>query len=341
MKTTKKNFIISLSILAALGAMTGCGGNNAESSQEDAKVLVRTAAAYSEDVVHSAEFTSNIMAFKENNIAPAMPLRIEQILVNVGDNVRQGQLLVKLDPTQHIQSSVQLANLQADYDRMKNVYDAGGVSKQQIDQLETQLNVLRQQNSNLHANTELRSPIDGVVTARNYDPGDMFAGLPVLQVMQISTLKVALSLSEQYFHMVKLGMPVEITVDAIPGNKFEGKISLINPAVDLASRTLGIEVAVSNKDNLLRPGMFSRSNIIFGTQPGIMVEDVAIQRQLGSNDNFLFVAKDGVAERRVVTTGIQVGNMVNVTSGVQPGDEVIVAGISKLINGAEIEITND
>ena len=341
----KKNLINSLGLLAALAVMTACGGGTkkpaeeTKEKEEESKVVkVKTSVAVIEEVEDTGVFSSNIEAFQQNNIAPQTPGRIDRILVEVGAQVSKGQLLATMDPTTYNAAAVQLVNAEADYERTKKVYAAGGISKQQLDQLETALTVSRAQVANLRENMELRSPIRGVVTARNYDPGDLFNGqVPILTVMQINTLKVALSISEKYFPVVKNGMQAEVRVDMYPDKVYQGNVSLVYPAIDPATRTFTIEVTIPNQSGELRPGMFSRTELRFGTHPGIMVEDVAIQRQLGTNDKYVFVDVDGAAERRVVTTGIQIGNRVNVLSGVEPGEKIVVAGISRLMQGTQVE----
>lgn len=338
----RKNVITSLSMLAAVALMTGCGGNKKTAVVEETmRIGVRVEKAVSRQIDDRAEFTSNIEAYKSNNIAPSMPLRIDRILVEVGQTVTRGQLLVQMDPANYNQVAVQLANLEADYNRLNKVFAAGGISKQTLDQTATQLEVMRTQSDNLLANIRLLSPIDGVVTARNYDPGDMYNGaVPILTVMQIQTLKVTLSLSERFFPNVRPGMGAEIRVDMFPDKVYEGKISLIYPAIDPATRTFMIEISIPNANKELRPGMFSRTTINFGKKQGIMVKDIAIQRQLGTNERFVFIEVDGKAERRVVTTGIQIGAEVEILSGLNEGDMVITEGVSRLMQGTEVDVIN-
>ncbi len=328
-------------LIAAVAVMAGCGAkkNAVDADAVSTKVPVKVAVAQIEEIEQSAVFTSSIEAFVENNIAPSMPMRISRIMVDVGAKVGRGQLLVQMDPTQYNQVKVQLNNAQADYDRIKKVYDAGGISKQQMDQAEAGLEVQKTQAANLLENTELRSPINGVVTARNFDAGDMYNGaMPVLTVMQIDRLKVAFSISEQYFPKVNLGMQAEIRVDMYPDKVFPGKVSLITPAIDPATRTFMIEVTLPNANGDLRPGMFSRTQLVFGTVEGIMVDDIAIQRQLGTNDKYIYVDVNGKAERRMITTGTQIGTRVQALTGVSVGDRVITAGIAHLMQGTEVEV---
>lgn len=340
----KKNYLIGLALVAAFVVMPGCKGKKTvESDQQEGvkKVLVTTKTAESVQVPQTAEFTSNIRGYKENSIASSMPLRIEKIMVEVGDRVRKGQLLVTLDPTQYNTTGVQLANTEADYQRMKPVFEAGGLSKQQMEATETQLQVLRDSYANLRDNTELRSPIDGIVTARNYDPGNLYNGsTPILVVMQIDRVKVSVAVSEQYFPKVKLGMPAEVRVDMYPDKVFEGKVTLISPAIDASTRTFNVEITIPNSSLELRPGMFSRTTLNFVDSEGVMIEDIAIQKQAGTNDKYVFVIQNGKAVRRLVTTGVQVGSQVNIISGVDVGDQVVMTGVSRLENGSEVEVKN-
>ena len=339
----RKNYLIGLALATAVVVMPGCKGKKTDTVQEDSvkKVLVTTKIAKLESVPQTAEFTSNRRGFKENDIAPNTPVRIEKIFVEVGDKVRKNQLLATMDPTQLNTTKVQLANSEADYKRIKQVYDVGGISKQEMDAAETELSVLRDSYENLLVNTELRSPIDGVVTARNFDPGNLYSGSePVLTVMQINQVKVSVSISEQYFPQVKLGMPAEIRVDMYPDKVFEGKVTLISPAIDSSTRTFNVEITIPNGNLELRPGMFSRTTLNFGTKEGIMVEDIAIQKQAGTNEKYVYIVQNGKAVRQLVTTGIQRGSMINVLTGVNDGDEVVVTGISNLKNGSEVEVKN-
>lgn len=341
---------LSVATLVALSmVMVSCSGSgnktkNANDSIPTA-ILVKTALTTEADVEQIAQFTGTIQPFLENNICPSMPVRIDQINVEVGDRVSKGQVLVRMDQTQFRQASVQLANLEIDYQRTKSVYDAGGISKQQLDQLFTQVEVARENVKNLKENIELRSPINGVVTGRYYDAGDMFSLSPkdgvvgVLTVMQISQLKVQVNVSEQYFPKVKIGMPVDIAVDIYPNEEFKGKVSLIYPAIDATTRTFTVEVTIPNGNNKLRPGMFSRVTLNLGKQLRVLLPDLALQKQIGSNEKYVFVVKGDVVNRTTVTVGRQIGQDYEVLTGLTAGEQVVTGGATKLMDQTKIEIS--
>ena len=342
----KKSIVFGVALLASLAVMPGCKEKKTEVVQEvSSKVLIKASTTTSQEIDMIADFTSNVEAFQTNNICPAMPVRIDKISVDIGDKVKKGELIAVMDQTEYNKAAVQVANLEADYARLKSVHDAGGVSDQQLDASATQLEVLKESLALLSDNIQLKSPIDGVVTGRYFDPGDMFSMTPnesgsasILQIMQIDKLKISINVSENYFPFVKEGMSVSIVADMYPSEVFEGVVSLIYPIIDLKTRTFTVEVTIPNASAKLRPGMFTRSTIKLGSQVGVMVEDLAIQKQIGSNEKFVFVIKDGVANRVVVKTGRQIGNYINVTSGLEGGDVVATQGLSKLMDGSKVEI---
>lgn len=330
-------------LIAAAALVTGCAGKKTAVVAEQKGVLIKTAAAEAATVQLVEQFTSEIEPYKQNDITPAASgVHIDKILVEVGDPVQAGQLILTLDPTQHTQQMVQLKTVEDDYNRLLPVYEAGGISAQQIEQAKAQLDVQREVVANLKKNIEYRSPITGVVTARNAEAGDLLTGQPILHIMQIEPLKVIVNLSEQYFPFVKVGMPVDLKVDIFPEDSFEGTVSLIYPALDPATRTFKVEVKVPNKRKMLRPGMYARTTFEMGQKAGTMVPDVAIQKQVGTAERYLYVIQgDTVAERRSVELGRQVGDRIDVLRGVEPGERIAVTALSKLYDGAPVEVKNE
>ena len=333
-----------LMMMAAAAMAAGCTGKRTTASApEENRVLTRGVVAEETAVRLIEEFTSEIEPYKENDITPAASgVHIDRILVEVGDAVREGQLVVSLDPTQYTQQLVQLQTIESDYNRLLPVYEAGGISTQQIEQARAQLDVQREVVANLKKNIEVRSPISGVVTARNYESGDLFAQQPILHIMQIDPLKVIVNISEQFFPQVKVGMPVDLYVDIFPGEIFAGRVSLIYPALDAATRTFKVEVTVPNGAGRLRPGMYARTAFDMGGKTGVMVPDVAVQKQVGSAERYVYViVGDTIAERRSVEVGRQVGDRVDILRGVASGEQVAVTALSKLFDGARVEIKED
>lgn len=326
--------------MAAALMMTACGSKQTTTEvAEQVVVKTKTTEALLETISLTEEYTSEIKAYKENDITPAAQgVHIDRILVDVGDKVKQGQLLITLDPTQYNQTLVQLKVLEDNVNRLMPVHEAGGISDQEFDQIKAQYDIQKEVVENLKKNIEVRSPISGVVTARNNEAGDLFMNMPVLHVMQINPLKVMANIPEQFFSQVKRGMKVRLVLDAYPGQEFTGAVELIYPSINTATRTFAVEVKVPNAKELLRPGMFARTYFDLGVRQAVMVPDVAVQKQLGSSERYVYVIKEGVAERRRVEVGRQVGQRVELLSGVEAGEQVAVTALSRLENGINVEI---
>jgi RND family efflux transporter MFP subunit len=336
----KRKMIFTLGVIAAAGLLgAGCKEKKVDAQAETAPVEVKVAVAAGETIPQDVEFTANISAWQTNYIVPALQgARIDRIYVNVGDRVRKGQLVAEMDPTQYNAAKVQFNTAEADYNRIKKVYEAGGVSEQTLTQAEAQYLVQKETLDNLARNVKLYSPIDGVVTQKGEEEGNLFTQTPILELMQIDRLKVRVSISEQYYTHVEVGTPVAISVDILPGERFEGKVSLIYPAIDAATRTFTVEVTIPNADGKLRPGMFARSIINMGDTQAVMVPDVAVQKQIGSNERYVYVIEGGAAHRRSVVPGRQIGAMVDVSNGVSAGEQVAVSSFVRLEDGAKAEI---
>ena len=270
-----------------------------------------------------------------------MPGRIEKIYVEVGSRVNKGQLLVQMESSNLQQLNTQLANLERDYTRYNELLKVGGIAQQQVDQIKTQIDVLRTQLKSLQDNTQLRSPISGIVTARNYDNGDVFSQFPILTVQQLNPLKAVINVSESYFTKVTVGMPVDIRLDVYENETFTGKVSLIHPTIDAATHTFGVQVTINNNDMRVRPGMSGRVILNLGNVQSILVPDLAVQKQSGSNDKFVYVIVGGKAGYRKVELGQQLGDKFEILSGINDGDVVVTAGHSRLIDGTEVEIVKN
>jgi RND family efflux transporter MFP subunit len=127
-------------------------------------------------------------------------------------------------------------------------------------------------------------------------------------------------------------------MDVYPDDEFSGKVSLIHPTINQASHTFPIEVQIQNSDSRIRPGMFARVNINLGSKENILVPDASVLKQVGSNDRHVFVVKDGKVAKSVITIGQHLGAYYEVLTGVESGDEIVVAGASRLSDKQEVEV---
>lgn len=332
---------LSLSALALLAV--SCGNKSeekAEETQVQEKVQVKIAKVTSADIPQTETYTATVESDVKNNIAPNASYRIEKIYVEVGDQVRKGQVLVQLDASSMQQMKLQLENQKVEFGRTEQLYQVGGASKAEYDNAKMQLDVISTQYKQLVENTQLLSPISGVVTARNYDNGDLYSSSsgPVLTIEQTNPVKVMVNISEEYYKKVYKGMSVDIDLDAYKGETFNGKVTVVYPTVDVATHTFPVEVTISNPAQKVRPGMFARATVNFGSLNHVLVPDEALVKQIGAGDRYVYVYKDGKVSYNKVELGQHIGTNYEIISGVNPGDEVVVAGQARLANGKEVEV---
>ncbi len=342
MKTIFRTIIIASAALLA----AACGSNTGKQTEQQAAAVVAedptvaVVEVFTREVPQEAVYTSTVQAYAKNNIAPQMAGRITKINVEIGDFVKEGQILAEIDKAQLLQAQLQLQNQEVELQRLKSLYEAGGLSQSDYDAIQMQYNVLKTQVENLIENTTLRSPINGVVTARNYDVGDMYAmSMPIFTVEQIVPVKLLVGISESDYSKVKKGDSVQITADAIPGKTFYGKVNRIYPTVDPATRTFTVEVKVDNNYKTLRPGMFVRATINFGVNNNVVIPDVAVVKQQGSGERFVYVLnEDNTVTYQKVVLGRRMGTEYEVLEGISNGAKVVTGGQIRLKDGIKVTV---
>ena len=346
----KKN-IKFLSILAIALATVACGEKTA-STAEEKNPVVKVERVDNRDVVQAGTYTATVEPENINNISSSTPNRIKEILVDEGFNVAKGQTVAILDDVNTTSYEIQVANakanlatVQQDYDRAVKLLEIGGGTQQAVDQMRLQLtnaenNLAAAERSlkNIKENTILVSPISGVVTARNYDPGDMTGALPIITVAQVNPVKIVINVPESELSKISKGMPAHITFDTYGDEVFEGVITMVSPTVDTNSRTFGVEIGLQNKENRILPGMFGRVKLDLGSANHVVVPDRAVVKQPGSANQYVYVYHNGTVSYNRVELGQRLGNSYELLSGVEPGDTVIVTGQTKLADGMRVDI---
>lgn len=335
---TKKITYLSMAVALAL---TSCSKNENNAAKQDADEtpVVDVAVAHRQDVDQNKIYTANVEAFNVNNISPSSPNRIKTLTVDVGDHVRRGQVIATLDNSQATQLKVSLDQIERDYNRAVQLLKIGSGTQASVDQLHAQLQSARTQYHNVLENTVLTSPVSGVVTARNYDPGDMTSSLPIVTVGQITpSVKLLINITESDRGKISTGMPMTISFDAFPGEEFSGNISRVYPSVDPATRTFQAEVTVPNGGERIYPGMFARAAVNLGHEQRVVVPDRAVVRQPGSGNRYVYVYHNGKVSYNKVELGQRLDDAYELLSGVEEGDTVVITGQSRLANGVTAKI---
>ncbi|MBD5371561.1 MAG: efflux RND transporter periplasmic adaptor subunit [Bacteroides sp.] len=339
---------------ALLLTLASCGSKESKTADAEEKevIHVKVAQVMEQDVADIVTLTASVEADKVNNITSNSPNRIKQILVDEGMRVAKGQKLVVLDDVNTTSYQLQvdnaranLRNVEADYKRAEELFNIGGGTRQQVDQME--LRLVNARNSlasaeralrNVQENTVLVSPVSGIVTARNYDPGDMTGTLPILTIGTVNPVKAVINVNESDFAKVHQGMAADLTLEAYPDRTFTGKVTMVAPTVDAQSRSFGVEVTVANPDSSILPGMFGRVSLNLGEARRAVVPDKAVEKQRGSGNYFVYIYNAGKISYSQVELGRRLGSEYEIISGVEPGAMVVVSEKSRLTDGAEVQL---
>ncbi|MCQ2307151.1 MAG: efflux RND transporter periplasmic adaptor subunit [Bacteroidales bacterium] len=332
----------TLLIGAAVVMMTACGQKTDETAQqvvaENPKVTV--AKVNAEYVSQLTVYPTTIDGDVVNNIAPQTALRISKIYVEVGDHVKAGQKMALMDVISLEKARLQMINDSIEYGRIKELHEIGATSQSDFEAITLKYDVTQQTYQNLLDNTIMKSPINGIVTARNYDVGDMYAmAQPLFVVQDITPVRMTINVSESKFSQIKKGMEVDITTEAYGNEVFKGIVDLIHPTINPMTHTFPVEIIFSNSNEILRPGMFARVTVNYGDNFRVVIPDKAVMKQVGSGEQYVYVLNaDGTVKYTVVELGRRMGDKYEVISGVDDGVTVVTTGQTKLRNGATVEV---
>ena len=343
-----RNIILSTIALSVLAGCSGGKDNKAAQETTEEAIPVKVLTLEPTSIATTLDYTADLQADEEVYYAPSAAGRIEKIHVEVGDRIKKGQLLVEMDRTNLIQAEVELKNLETEYNRAVALKQTGSISQQNYDAAVTQYEVAKANVEFLRENTQMLAPFDGIVTGKYYEDKELYTGAAaggaskpsVISIQKINPLKAYVNLSEQYYLSVKKGMSVELKSNIYPDRIFEGKVSIVYPTIDPASRTFTVEVKIPNNDEALRPGMYGTINFFIGETSTLVVPAIAVLKLQGANDRYLFLNENGRAKRVGVTLGRRFDDKVEVFSDdIKPGAQLVIVGQGRLIDGSPLKIT--
>ncbi len=335
---------IAVVLLAAM-SMVACGGKGGDKAatttkKEAEKVKVLT--LESERIAKTLELSSTLEGYETMNIAPSITGHIEHIYVEVGARVQKGTMLVRMDQTQLNTTRINLASTKTELDRVTALKASGSVSQQVYDQTKAGYDQLVETERFQNENTFVKAQFAGVISAKNYEDGEMYTGAPILTLTQISRLKAIINIPETYFPKVKQGMKVEVESDIYPGEVFPATIEIVYPTIDPQSHTFQAKLNIPNGGEKIRPGMYVRTRLAVGEVDAIVVPYQSVLKLTGSNDRYVFIADGNTARRVAVTLGQRFDDRIEVipvdADAMKAGDKLVVTGQARLVDGDNLEI---
>ena len=186
-------------LMAAAVCLIGCGKKDAQTTQEAERVeVVSTMILENHEIERVLNISTNLQGYLTQNVAPSLTGKIEHIFVEVGDRVKEGDMLVRMDQNQYLSSKIQLANLEVEMGRLEALLATGSVSQQTYDQTKVSYDQLKQNLSFLETNTYVKAPFEGVISAKTYEDGELYGGQPIVVLTQVKKLKALIAIPETY-----------------------------------------------------------------------------------------------------------------------------------------------
>lgn len=341
-------FPSALLLLLSVFVITGCGNGSGETTeQKNEKKIPLVKIKQIESTVFSDNFkvVGLIKPFTSAKVSSEEGGVITYLTKDKGSYVRKGEVIarikkdVELASLEQTEAQVELARM--NYEKQKQLYEDNATTEIQYLTAKWQYEAAVRGADILRTRLRtgfVRSPISGVVEDKFINKGEMSApGSPIFSIIDVSTVKISAGVPEMYITKVKTGQSVNITVDVLPGVIFDGKISYVAPALSGTSRTFEVEILISNRDKLLKPGMNANVQISEYSRDNAVVINQDLIVDYG-DEQYLFVLEGDVARKRVIKLGGRNDNMVLVESGLNPGDKIISEGFQSLKDGDKVQV---
>jgi membrane fusion protein (multidrug efflux system) len=351
-------------LIGILMFLQSCTSNSAHEQEEDIRpTKVRTVKAIKNTLSTVIQTTGTISPNHESYVGPKVSGRIEKIFVDEGDFAEKGRPLMSLEQIRfkltfeetkaaHKESLAQLKNLETKLKRNQELFKKNVIDKEMLDDRITEVELARARVSMSKSRLEraeedlrdsiLYAPFSGFIVERRMNTGEEFSVLSneyVFHIVDTSSVKVEVNIFETKKRYITIGKNVTVSVDAIPGKTFEGRITVVNPLVDLASRKFLVKIKIPNKDFALESGMFARIQIPEETRTNTLIVPARgiIERE---EKKVLFVAESNKAAMRYITTGLVTSEFVEILNGVTEGENVIIDNLYTVKDKTPLQINS-
>ena len=347
-KMTASNFWPSLAVASFFLAACQPGADDPDADEDEAPAIpVETATPTRGDILAVYSGTAPIEAFADATVVAKVGGEVRDILVEEGDDVKSGDVLARLDGDrlrlEAEQADANLNKLRREYKRNVDLSERGLISAGDFEKIQYEMEALQATYdlATLELGyTEIRAPIDGVISERFIKLGNTIdVNAPTFQVTSLEPLISYLHVPEREYRRIDPGQDATILIDALAGMQFDAIVSRISPVVDPDTGTFKISIEVSDASRKLKPGMFGRISIVYDTHKDAMqIPRSAIIEEAGLSA--VYVIDNNVAERRVIRTGYAEGGQIEVLEGLDETDMFVTVGQTSLKNGSRVAIIN-
>lgn len=366
--------VVAILLLAlAPIASIGCQSPAAEAKPDEVPppaIDVTVVAASVDDIESGLEVSGTLAPRRRVPVKPRLPGTLERVLVDIGDRVKEGQVIATVD-RREIDAQVDaaaaavavakaglenaeaaLANAVLEHERAQTLFEKGALPRQRLDAAETtrrgavaqrdlaqaslvQAEATSRRTLEVQRDATVTSPVTGFIVERNYDAGAIPGDLPVVVVADLRQMKLEAGVSELEAGRLRVGMKARVSVQAKPGEVFEGELAAIAPEVDDKNRHFKIDVRVPNESAALLSGMYAGVRIIDGTATdAVVVPREAVTTVDGKRT--VFKVEGDTVQPVTVTEGLSDGARVQIASGLAAGDQVIADARRALPAGTRV-----
>jgi membrane fusion protein (multidrug efflux system) len=333
-------------LLALLLAACQGESKGEEEKEEDAPTIpVETSTPSRGDILAVYSGTAPVEAFADAQVIAKVGGEVRDIYVEEGDDVTAGQILARLDGDrlrfEAQQADANLLKLQRDFQRNLDLKERSLISAGDFEKIQYEMEAL-QATANLAklelSYTEIRAPIDGVISQRYVKVGNTIdVNAPTFQVTSLEPLVSYLHVPEREYRQIEAGQTASIAVDALQGVRFEGTVARISPVIDPLTGTFKITIEVSDASRRLKPGMFGRVSIVYDRhENALQIPRNAIIQEAG--EPAVFIVENDTARRQVVRTGYVEGSRVEILDGLQDGEQIVLVGQTGLKDGSKVSV---
>ena len=354
-----KTILLAL-LLCALPVVAGCSSNTAKVEHRIRNVRVEKARIAA--ISLNEEYAGTVKPLEEVDVASTIGGRVEEVYHDVGQSVNQGEVLFTLkadaQQTTEAEAAVSQAQLQYNYardyyNRLKGVFDQGGISQQDMDKAETDCQSAlvdlnsAQENLNLISNNSpgtargnlvVTAPISGIISARNISAGEMTsASVIAFTIMKPGKMYVEIGVADQVIDKIANGQKLRVVIDALESTKIDGQVDRINPNVDAKTKLYNVRIILPQPQQKLSAGMIAKVLVPADQKArALQIPNQAIVVEQGKS--VVYTAVNGVVKKRIVRTGIETETMTEITGNLKNGDLVIIEGQHLLQEGEKVHV---
>jgi RND family efflux transporter MFP subunit len=342
------NFSVIAVLVISVFVFSSCTktkeGNNEQKIQP---VNIRTEIVKPTQLSDAIQVAGTVKAYEDANLSPEEGGVVKEWKAKRGQQVKKGDLIVILKDEvikagyDAAESQYNMAEL--NLGKQQKVFDEQGISELQLKNLEYGRDAAKANADLMKARwerTQIRSPFDGVVENTIPNEGEFAPpGVPIARVVNTSMIKIQAEIPELYSGTISVGTQAIVTFDAVPGVTLKGKLTFVSSTVSAANRTLMVELVTPNSSRKIKPEMVAKVKLLRETKSNAVLVSSNLVQLVDRDRSIVYVNNGGRAEERSLKLGGRQGNMVEVLEGLNPGDQLIVSGYQKLVNGTFVVVT--